>query len=315
MKLYEAEINDKTQGVNLISLVKDPANKTHMQSICNGLATCPLGSGNEFVVPVLIPGQKIPRQDEESDEIYNISFSAEEIKKSFIGFMERQKLQKTDVDHDGKIQNKKVIFLENWIKEFDEDKGNKLFDLPVGTWFTKLKVTDPKLIKDIEAKKIQGVSIYGEFDYKLKSNDMNFKKEAVEKLKSILKLAEEEGATPDKALEDRIKALEDGISKIMDMLEGKEPTAEEMEATKLAEEEAEKEKEKTEMEEAELSKTEMAEKEALKAELSEVKTEMKALKTALEALPAGNQLEPAEPDAAPKAVLTLSEIIANNKNK
>jgi len=52
-----------------------------------------------------------------------------------------------------------------------------MFDLPLGTWFTKLKILDSKIIKDIENKKINGVSVYGEFDFNLTSNEMDLKNE------------------------------------------------------------------------------------------------------------------------------------------
>ena len=313
MKLYDVEINDKKQGVSLISLVEDPANKQELIPVCSGLEVCHLSNGNEFIVPILIPEQEILRIDED-DEFYNLKFTAGAIKTVFVDFMKRKRLSNTDINHDGKVINNKILFLEMWIKESDTDKSIRFFDLPIGTWFTKLKVLDQSLITLIEEGKIKGVSIYGEFEYKLINNNESMEstkkeqfKEVMTSLKGLVGLADETPAANEAPstddIEARIKALEEMVAKLIEGMAKKEPSKEEM----AAEAEA---KAKTEAD----AKAKEEEDDKAKTEMAAIATQLAAIEIALKATPVSNQLNGA-PAAqnAPAPLLSLSEIIKNNQ--
>jgi len=315
MNTFEAQIKSKEHGIELISLVDDPANKTGLLPVCGGLASCELSNGNEFIVPVLIPNQEIRRK--ENEDYFNIVFPKEVIKQAFVDFMGRKKLSVTDVNHDGKVMNKKVLFLENWIKESDMDKSNNYFDLPVGTWFTKVKILDPNLIKKIEDKEINGVSIYGKFEFILINNYtmLSKLKEMQTSLSKLVGLAEE---TPSTSVEDRLKALEDAMASLLESLSKEEVEKLESEEkakeeeVKQAEEKAVSEEEKAKEEEAK-AKEEETKKEDEKTEMEALKVELAALRESVSKIPVnGNPKQETSLQAVEK-VLTLSEIIEKNK--
>ena len=57
--------------------------------------------------------------------------------------------------------------VESWIKEGDQDKSKLYgFDLPNGTWFVKMKITNDDLWQKIKAGELKGLSIEGYFTNK-----------------------------------------------------------------------------------------------------------------------------------------------------
>lgn len=300
METFNCSITDSTHGIELISLVKDPANRHDFVHACNGLKVCMASNGNEFLVPVLIPEQEILRVDEKGN-FYNVKFTKEAIKDIFVDFMKRKKLSNNDIDHDSNIQNKKVLFLENWIKEDETDKSNKYFDLPVGTFFTKLKVFDAEILHKIELKEINGVSIMGNFNHELiiKNNQIMEEKTLLQKLASLLKM--EDAPASENDVNKRLDDLEAKLNELIASLEKSEEVA--AEEVAKTEEEIKKEEEAKKAEE-DKKKEEEVKMSNLTKELSEIKLLLSKLPIATEA---------ATPMAQPsKKTMDLNEIINQN---
>ncbi len=120
---------------------------------------------DEMVVvgPAMIPNIEIARRDEDG-ELYYVVFTPETIKKIQEKFMKTQSVHNTNQDH---IEDKKAdtYIVETWIKETNEDKSNKygFGNLPVGTWFCKMKVLSKEVWKRIKAGELKGFSVEGSF--------------------------------------------------------------------------------------------------------------------------------------------------------
>ncbi len=204
IQLFElvVEDDDKEAGVFANSFVKSPAierdfvffnkqGEIKFQAIDNEKR---LVAG-----PLLIPGKKIARMDEELG-FYNVFFTAETIEKIARKFMKNKYNGEVTVEHDRKVND--VYLTESWlVEQSSKDKSNLYgFTLPKGSWFGIYKVDNEKVWQDVKDGKYSGFSIEGIFDHKpstmkqslLFSKDINELNEneasvVVEMIKTLLK--------------------------------------------------------------------------------------------------------------------------------
>ena len=172
-KLYKM-IAKEDGGVNAISLVLTPAIMKEFVALSRQpQKRVNLQEDKRIIVsPVLIPDIEIPRFDEESGEEYDITFGKEEIAKIAENFLVNGYQNEATLEHDEEIDGVSVI--ESWIKESNNDKSVDygFGDLPIGTWFVKMKVYDDELWAKIKSGEVRGLSIEGMFGHELVENAM-----------------------------------------------------------------------------------------------------------------------------------------------
>jgi hypothetical protein len=80
--------------------------------------------------------------------------------------------------------------MESWIVETADDKANTKygFEVPVGTWMVKMRVTNPKVWDLVKSGKLRGLSIEGSFIDKEEIEDI----ERAKILDKIIKILSEE---------------------------------------------------------------------------------------------------------------------------
>jgi hypothetical protein len=170
IQLFElvVEDDDKEAGVFANSFVKSPAierdfvffnkqGEVKFQAIDNEKR---LVAG-----PLLIPGKKIARMDEEIG-FYNVFFTAETIEKIARKFMKNKYGDAVTVEHDKKVKG--VYLTELWlVEQSSKDKSNLYgYTLPKGTLFGIYKVDNDEVWEDVKDGKYQGFSIEGIFEHK-----------------------------------------------------------------------------------------------------------------------------------------------------
>ena len=111
----------------------------------------------------LIPDKQIPRFDQEKNEDYLVFFSKETIEKAQELFMNGLKNNNATVEHAKDVDGVSVI--ETWIKEDKNDKSNLygFQDVPVGSWFVKMKIYNDQVWQEVKENKLRGYSIEGYF--------------------------------------------------------------------------------------------------------------------------------------------------------
>ena len=141
-----------------------------------------------LVGPVAIPDLEIIRQDEKTKKPYWVRFSADVISRMAEKFMKENRNNETNIQHDNKVDAKSYIY-ESWIVESESDKANSIYDLnvPVGTWVVKMRVTDPRVWKQIKSGKLTGFSLEGNFIDKKELEQLQKDKSTYEKIMKILK--------------------------------------------------------------------------------------------------------------------------------
>ena len=162
-------IIDETEdlfGIQAISLVTEPAIQRGFVALNkdNFLSLAKLDEEKRILVgPALIPNKNIPRYDSESQEEYMVYFSEETIQQAQELFMKGLKNNNATIQHENNVDGVSVI--ETWIKEDKNDKSNLygFNDVPVGSWFVKMKIYNEDVWQQVKSGEIKGYSIEGYF--------------------------------------------------------------------------------------------------------------------------------------------------------
>lgn len=167
--VYKAKLKKKENGLNILSMVETPAidiNYIKMNEEINHIKMEILNEEENIVIaPALVPDQLIPRVHKGIK--YFICFDAETIEESLIKMSAEQKDQNVDINHSEKLINGAIV-MEKFITHPNRVTQVKNFEnLPMGTLFFTAKVTDPQLMSDIKAGKINGWSIDGIFELEI----------------------------------------------------------------------------------------------------------------------------------------------------
>lgn len=160
LPVYFVDIDEDGElGVKVISLVDDPAIEV-MSVVLNKEKLVFSDDGKREVVgPVLIPDKKIFRRDG-----YYLVYTKDVIERIVERFSKEKLLDSINFNHDSDNKVNGII-TESWIKEGENDKSD-LFgfsELPVGTWFVKMKIYDDDVYNYIKKNGI-GFSIEGYFN-------------------------------------------------------------------------------------------------------------------------------------------------------
>jgi len=142
-----------------------------------------------LVGPAMIPNMEIVRKDEDTGEVYYVKFSEQTIAKIAEKFMRELRNKNTNVLHQEDLPADTYV-METWMVETKDDKAMTKygFEVPIGTWMVKMRVTNPKVWKLVKAGKLKGLSIEGNFVDKADIEDY----ERSNILKQIIKILSEE---------------------------------------------------------------------------------------------------------------------------
>lgn len=157
MKLKKYMVTSDDSEVTAISLVESPAIEENYIALANEKKQILLEKDEKHLVlgAVLIPNRPIYRNDSFGE--YYIEFDEKVIEKLSYDFMKRALNQSVTLDHSTDAKNISVV--ESWIKTSEEDKSNKWFNLPIGTWFAAMKVDDDKVWERVKNEELNGFSI------------------------------------------------------------------------------------------------------------------------------------------------------------
>jgi len=168
-RITELIISDDNEelAIDAISLVSEPAIEVDFIYFNKGKNNLTLAKIDEekkmLVSPALIPNKNIYRYDADTDQDYYVFFSKETVRKASEMYLKHNNHHKTTYEHSERVSG--ILTIESWIKEDEKfDKSNAYgFDLPVGTWFVKMKINNPEMWLRIKNKELKGLSIEGYF--------------------------------------------------------------------------------------------------------------------------------------------------------
>tara|TARA_R100000963_G_scaffold32019_1_gene23560 strand:+ start:70 stop:789 length:720 start_codon:yes stop_codon:yes gene_type:complete len=122
----------------------------------------------ELISPALIPNKQIFRHDPNTDSDYYVYFSKDTVKQAAYLYLKHNNHHKATYQHQDRVSG--VLTVESWIKEGNQDKSNLYnFDLPIGTWFVKMKIENEDLWNKIKEGELKGISIEGYFVDKMEN--------------------------------------------------------------------------------------------------------------------------------------------------
>lgn len=222
MKTFEAKFKKGGKGVFAISLVKDPATTEHFVAMSKETKLIKMAKVDEeqriVMGLVLQPNQLIPRYNEETDEEYNIVFSAETIKDLSQNFFKSNSQSNSKLEHSESIED--ITFVESWIVENSKvDKSaNFGMNYPKGSWVATMKIDNDEIWNDyVKTGKVQGFSVDAFVDLQ----EINLKTEIKmnKKQKSILTMLKEivAGAEATEVVAEEVVAVEMGSVKSGDL--------------------------------------------------------------------------------------------------
>ena len=170
-KIVELVIADDSQelAIDAISLVNSPAIEQDFVFFGkekNNLTFAKVDEEKRMLVsPALIPNKQIFRYDPNTDSEYYVYFSPETVRKASELYLKHNNHHKATYEHKDRVSG--VLTVESWIKEGDNDKSKMYgYDLPNGTWFVKMKITNDDVWQEIKSGNLRGLSIEGYFTNK-----------------------------------------------------------------------------------------------------------------------------------------------------
>tara|TARA_R100001163_G_scaffold64955_1_gene60533 strand:+ start:1580 stop:2200 length:621 start_codon:yes stop_codon:yes gene_type:complete len=173
-KIVELVIQDDNQelAIDAISLVSAPAIEedfVYFGKQKNNLTLAKVDEEKRMLVsPALIPNKQIFRYDPNTDSEYYVYFSPETVRKASELYLKHNNHHKATYEHKDRVSG--VLTVESWVKEGDMDKSKMYgYDLPNGTWFVKMKITNDDLWAKIKDGSLKGLSIEGYFVDKMQN--------------------------------------------------------------------------------------------------------------------------------------------------
>jgi len=175
-RIVELVISDDSEAqeltIDAISLVSSPAIEETFVFFGKGKNNLTLAKIDEekrmLVSPALIPLKNIYRYDANTDTDYYVYFSKETVAQAAALYLKHNNHHKATYEHEDRVSG--VLTIESWIKEGDKDKSSYYgFDLPIGTWFVKMKIENEDLWQEIKKGSVRGLSIEGYFVDKMQS--------------------------------------------------------------------------------------------------------------------------------------------------
>ena len=182
LKEYYVGINDVNfDGVNFTSIVSAPAierNFVKLSKENKEIKLTEISKEKQIITgPLLIPEQRILRMNENTDEYFNIVFSAQSIESIRDNLFINNKQSNINIEHNLSANN--ITIVEAWIiNDANNDKANSLgFDLPIGTLMISMKVNNESVWDSIKDGVLNGFSIEAFFSFNIEMTDQELQKE------------------------------------------------------------------------------------------------------------------------------------------
>lgn len=174
MQIVELKLteNEKGQGISAISLVRYPAIEQRWIAFSEGQMEFAMPKNLKFktvdeeqrilVGPAMIPDKLIYRIDDEGAESF-VFFKEGTIRELSERFLIQGKQSFLTLEHEATLNDLSVV--ESWIVEDSEKDKSAIygFNLPVGTWFVKVKVLSDEIWNLVKSGDVQGFSVEGVF--------------------------------------------------------------------------------------------------------------------------------------------------------
>jgi hypothetical protein len=203
MKIIELKLTDglSGEGITAISFVKNPAIEHNWIAFsADGLEVKPsqqyafktVDEEQRIVAgPAMIPDKLILRQDADGEESF-VFFKVDTIRELSERFLLQGRQNNMTLEHEATINDLSVV--ESWIVEDSEKDKSTIygFNLPVGSWFVKVKVLNDDIWNLVKEKSVEGFSVEGVFTRELikQSKEMKPKTkldEYLEKIRGLVK--------------------------------------------------------------------------------------------------------------------------------
>lgn len=192
MKIVELKLeqDNKGEGITAISLVKYPAIEQNWIAFnAAGAELTPealkaqsklyafhtIDEEQRIIAgPAMVPDKLIYRIDEEGEESF-VFFKAETIQELSERFLLQGKQNSMTLEHDATLNDLSVV--ESWIvADPERDKSAVYgFNLPVGSWFVKVKVINDDVWNLVKGDEVSGFSVEGVFARELIKNNKAMK--------------------------------------------------------------------------------------------------------------------------------------------
>ena len=160
---FRITINEEDEGVDFISFVDNPAIKKEFVAFSENMKVYFNDELRIITTPVLIPRQKIYRN--QGGKEFNLIALEEDVEKIYSKFVKDANFNKLNLMHQAgtELNKSDAHLIEIFLS--DERRGisnpNAFKDLPNMTWFVSYKITSDKLWNDIKEGTFKGVSLEG----------------------------------------------------------------------------------------------------------------------------------------------------------
>ena len=192
-RITELVISDENVelSIDAISLVSQPAIEENFVFFNKSKNTLTLAKTDDekrmLISPALIPNKNIFRFDPNTNTEYYVYFSKKTVEQASQLYLKYNNHHKATAQHEDRVAG--VMAVESWIKEGDQDKSNMYgYDLPVGTWFVKMKIENDEIWERIKGGELKGLSIEGYFVDRLEKLSKPAQPSDDELLKELLNL-------------------------------------------------------------------------------------------------------------------------------
>lgn len=182
MKIVELKLEEGNtgEGITAISLVKHPAIEKNWVAFSDNpemvakpdkrFAFKTIDEEQRIVAgPAMIPDKLIYRIDPDGEE-YFVFFTVDTIRELSEGFLYQGKQNNMTLEHESTLNGLSVV--ESWLVEDPEKDKSAMygFELPVGSWFVKVKVLNDDVWELVKEDAVSGFSVEGVFTSELIKN-------------------------------------------------------------------------------------------------------------------------------------------------
>lgn len=191
MKVIELKLSEEGngEGITAISLVKHPAIEQTWIAFSKEGASGEVKPNPAFAFktideeqrivagPAMVPDKLIFRMDADGEEFF-VFFTAETIRELSERFLLQGRQNNMTLEHEATLNDLSVV--ESWLVEDSEKDKSAVygFDLPIGSWFVKIKILNDEIWELVKSKAVEGFSVEGVFARELikQSKDMTTEK-------------------------------------------------------------------------------------------------------------------------------------------
>lgn len=162
LPLFNCDIVEGMEGVDIISLVTDPAVQVSFLKFSNNKEIkMRIEDEEKHIVSgvALIPNQKIYRRDDDGREYY-IQFSKEAVERIALNFFKGNNTTNVNLEHSAFVDG--CTYFESYLINKERGVAPKEFeDMPDGTWIVSCKIENPEVWELVRNGTLTGFSVEG----------------------------------------------------------------------------------------------------------------------------------------------------------